>query len=136
MSETIRDLTFQRLKVVEQELTARRGEIAALEDEEAQIRTIIKTMGYQMSGRPEPEGASTTAPNSAEGMTIKELATSVLEKHRDGLSVEAILAEVLQQYGVAVNETSLPPQLSRLKRAGVIYKEDGVWKLAQKSAGR
>lgn len=60
-------------------------------------------------------------------ITIKEMVRSILRSRPDGLAAGQILQEIQERFGVAVERTSLSPQLSRLRDSGVVTLDNGRW---------
>ncbi len=66
--------------------------------------------------------------------SIKEAALQALANARDGLIAIDILGEINQHREPPILRTSLSPQLSRLRQAGLVNLTGSVWRIT--SAGR
>lgn len=64
--------------------------------------------------------------------TIKEAVLEVLKDRGTGMTALEILAAINLKFRMDYPRTSLSPQLSRLKAAGMIEREGTVWQLSQK----
>jgi hypothetical protein len=88
-----------------------------LDQELAEIRATWATL--QGGGGPPPRRASQ--------MTIKEMIRSILRSRPDGLAAGEILQEIQERFSVAVERTSLSPQLSRLRDSGDVTLVNARW---------
>ena len=69
-------------------------------------------------------------PASTGSGTIKQQIRIILgEVNPDGLSAQEILRTIRKRWTPSLERTSLSPQLSRLRRDGVIFNKNGVWYL-------
>lgn len=123
------DFIRQRTSELETQLSSLKSQkaeishkIAVLEKEMQHLRNAAKAInmvnGLQISRRSPPK------------VTIKQAVKSVLEDFPDGLSALEILAEVNERFQLEVVRTSLSPQLTRLKRDGVIKRDHHRWRLS------
>lgn len=91
------------------------GAICLLRIEDKQIDAAIKAIS-------KVEGET-----SVRVGTIKEMALNVISES-DGLSSKEVGERIGIVLGVTIPRTSLTPQISRLKRMGLVKYEKGLWK--------
>ena len=108
-------------------LRARRDEIEgtmkALKAELAEIRVAEAAL----TG--EPPVRRSVGGNILRLGTIKDWTMKALEGFPDGLETEAVIEAVRHMGGPLVERSSITPQLSRLKAAGLIMQEGRLWRL-------
>jgi len=88
-----------------------------LDQELAEIRATWATL----------QGGAGAPPRRTSQITIKEMVRSILRSRPDGLTAGEILHEIHERFGVAIERTSLSPQLSRLRDSGDVTPENGRW---------
>jgi len=62
--------------------------------------------------------------------SIKEDALRALSENPNGLLALDVLAHINGRREKPIERTSLSPQLSRLRQAGLVYEENSVWQIA------
>lgn len=124
------DFRYQRLTVtvLRQFLSRREAEILeqmkVLEKELSEIRAAWTALQSEVAaGPPRPS------------VTIKDMIRQILKGRPDGLRAKELLREIQDRFGVAIERTSLSPQLSRLREAGEITLEHRRWYSLQISLG-
>lgn len=135
------------LSELDGDIDAMRENLRKREEDRELIVKIIRDNRLQKSGpadqerKGQPEGGGGSSQNSSDDhrgagtMTIKAMAMAVLEEHPEGLGNTGIFEAIQAKFGVEIQPKSLSPQLGRLADKNDIFKENGVWKLAEKSAG-
>jgi len=116
------DFIYRRIivTVLRQFLSRREAEILeqmkVLEKELAEIRAAWAALQSEAGvGPPRPS------------VTIKDMVRQILKGRPDGLRAKELLREIQDRFGVAIERTSLSPQLSRLREAGEITLQQGRW---------
>lgn len=151
-SETVLDLVFRR----EGELLQRRDELShelsAIDSELASIVKIREAVepklgAAESAAAPEPPSPEPEQPSEPEPepepvrhspyfrMTMKELAVKALwDRFREGATAAEFLEYFRTEWGrTDIKRESLSPQLSRLKREGVLGLNGNKWVLTEMS---
>jgi hypothetical protein len=93
------------------EIEALRSELADLDKAEAAL------------------GASTAPSSDVTPKTFKGMAIDILRRHSAaGLTASQILSAIQQRFDLKIERSSLSPQLSRLKREGILVQEGKYWR--------
>lgn len=135
---------MRRLEVREVEVAA---DIAHLEKALANARVILRDVqtarrvlgelagpapgSISETGEPDTQdddGQDADAPTEA-GMTIGEMAVALLRNNPIGMTSNQILSEIQALWVPDLARTSLSPPLSRLKKKGIIYLDEDLWKI-------
>ena len=105
--------------------------MAALRREERELRIALEALDGK---KPRANGKARPA-----RATLSEMIVSVLQQY-GGATAENIIGLVQEKYGVEVPKSSMSPQLSKMKREGVVDLDpkDKIWRLATdgESSGR
>lgn len=129
MSGSLKEFVTQRLEMLlaeQRQLEARLREIA---EEKEQLRKAVEVLGEDYGALSSAASLRTTSPKRIPGMTLKDAAIEALSKEADGLAATDILLAINEKYDVAIERSSLSPQLSRLKQEGRIERKNGKWRI-------
>ncbi len=120
------DMTTLRTFITERRAQIR-AEIAALRIEGRELKVALDAIDADSSEAP-AYGSRRTAGR----MTIKDRIVEALKECPEGGSVEKIIAWISKRHGLDIPRSSLSPQISRLKREGiVVFNESKNWQLAE-----
>lgn len=98
------------------------SQMAALRREDRELRIALEALD---GGKPRANGKA-----RGNRPTLSEMAITVLNEY-GGTRTESIIGLVKDKYGVDVPKSSMSPQLSKLKREGVVTLDviDKIWRL-------
>lgn len=111
----LRDFIAKRRSEIHTEMAKLRAELEELQAAERAVSSSAATVD-NMPVTPPPSFGTT----SSDGMTIKQYVMDILVQHASGLTAREIITAICDAHGVAIERTSLSPQLSRLKSEGKI----------------
>lgn len=102
-------------------------------DRRSQILREMATLRVELEDLDRAEAAlgdkPAATPTSAVPKTLKGMAIDVLRSHsRVGLAAGQILDAIERKFDLKVERSSLSPQLSRLKREGILAQEGKNWR--------
>jgi len=120
------DSLDKKLEAARDSLTALHLELGELDVAEAAISTPT-------SSGPRNAGRNILRRVSQDGrkLTIKDLAIDALNDSPDGADALKIIKIINDKFGVDVPRTSISPQLSRLKKEGLIFLNNKVWRISR-----
>lgn len=126
ISQRKRELALARAEMLRQ--------LHEIEAELMQLEQALAATAVQTPEKPTKSTTPTMQPSRArrrhsspiEG-TIKYMAIDALKKSPAGLTAQEILSEINLKNDQSYTRSSLSPQLSRLKSAGLIVDESGKW---------
>lgn len=119
MELTTEQFLSERLSVIDAQMKALREEKAKLK----QAIDLFKDDKTQKSGHRQTI--------NGEPIFKEKIKTTLTEKYPNGATANDILAYVNERWEREIIRSSLSPQLSRLKKEGVITLDNDVWKLAK-----
>lgn len=133
---SIRALLEQRQVVLLRERADVAARLEVLEAELHEIDVALEAIGGT-PGLLRIAAGLGGADTSIKGQTLKQLTVRALQDHFPGGASAAQLLDVFRNaYGREVERSSLSPQLSRLKEAGVIDLDGNrLWRLVPKNNG-
>lgn len=103
-------------------------------DRRAQLLLEIERLHSELADLDKAEaalGASAAPPSDATPKTFKGMAIDILRRHSaTGLTASQILSAIQQRFDLKIERSSLSPQLSRLKREGILVQEGKYWRRA------
>jgi hypothetical protein len=139
--EKISHIVAAHIRNVEEQLSAARARVAALEMELANTKRAQEnlpddeeTLDLVEETATEPTDVPASEPaNSHARMSIKALALEALKTHfREGATAVELLEHFSKAYGRKdVPRTSLSPQLTILKNEGKIHREGLIWRIVE-----
>ena len=105
------------------------AQLKAVQKEIDEIEKASRASGLAVAEQKPAPRTIEIEPKQVAPRTMKEATVDTLRKFPDGLPATEILPVVNKLLGTDYPRSSLSPQLSRLKREGVIYDIKGLWKL-------
>lgn len=113
------DYLDERREAIEAQIKALKAELAEIRIAEAALR-----------GEPEAKRAIVVAPGTIiRTGTIKDWVLKALNAFEAGLETDAVIEAIRKMGGPIVERSSMTPQLSRLKAAGLIEYNGRNWRL-------
>ena len=97
-----------------------REQMRALRSELDELKAIKKGLEPLLIGVGNPA-------KPTRDQTIKDMVKAVLARKSDGMSAQEILRSIFEEFDVAIERTSLSPQLSRLRAEGDVFLNEGRW---------
>lgn len=129
---TFEEFTRARYAALQQERAQLHMQLRAVQRELEEIEKAARASSLQLTeSETRQQQAVDKAPIS--NMTMKEASVEILKKYPDGLSAKLILSELNEMLGSNYVRSSLSPQLSRLKKDGIIYDVNGIWTLTKEA---
>lgn len=123
--QTLEDLKRQ----LENKMGRLKIEINTVDSELADVKLALAAMDGKLiappiiSARPKVEHA-------AEVATIKDMVLEILGTLPNGANANQLLRHIEDRFGATIERTSLSPQLSRLKRDGLIQLNKMIWTIS------
>lgn len=103
-------------------------------DRRAQLLLEIEMLRSELADLDKAEaalGASAAPSSDAAPKTLKGMAIDILRRHSAaGLTAGQILLAMQRRFDLKIERSSLSPQLSRLKREGILVQEGKYWRRA------
>lgn len=127
---TFEEFTRARYTTLLQQRAQLYAQLRAVQKEMEEIERASRASGLQLikSEAPKTNDAHKSKKTTK---TMKDASIETLKKHPNGLPAVEILLEVNKILGSNYVRSSLSPQLSRLKKDGIIYDTNGIWTLTE-----
>ncbi|MFT9448718.1 hypothetical protein [Gluconobacter japonicus] len=123
MSQTLRSFLAQRESEIKEQLKKLRLELKDIQRAHEALNPCI-------------DAAQEDSQNNARGkkVTIKEMILSVLTDFSDGLNAIVIGEQIHKKFNKEFERSSISPQLSRLKKEGLVSLSGDIWVLIRNNA--
>ncbi len=122
MIESMEDILTARLKEIE-------GQLKFLRAEKTKTKQALDV--FKGDGENNSQSRSTFA---GEPIFKEKIKTALTKEFPNGATANDILKYVNEKWERQIVRSSLSPQLSRLKKEGIITLEDDIWKLAKNNS--
>jgi hypothetical protein len=129
---TFEEFTRARFAALLQERALLLTQLRTVQKELEEIEKASKASGLQLIESQLQQGQARNKEKNR-NMTMKEASVEILRKYPDGLPATKILPQLNKMLGSDYARSSLSPQLSRLKRDGIIYDINGIWTLTKEA---
>ena len=142
--ESLRDFLDRRERELEREIAALHSQLVPKEAELAEVRRAKVSLGIATATQHHlaADGLSGDGPSLAspkltvsayQALTMKELVVKALREHfHNGATTRQLREFFRDGWGREIGRANLSPQLSRLRRDGLINWQHGVWSLVEK----
>jgi hypothetical protein len=129
---TFEEFTRARYATLQKERGDLYRQLRVIQKELEEIERAARASGLQLV-KEDTLTPQTKKPTQKRNFTMKEASVEILGKHPNGLTATEILPELNKLIGSDYARSSLSPQLSRLKKDGVIYDINGIWTLVKEA---
>tara|TARA_R110001606_G_scaffold275969_1_gene424168 strand:- start:1187 stop:1801 length:615 start_codon:yes stop_codon:yes gene_type:complete len=130
MMSKIRDLLSDRARTLRNARARLVSELREIDEEMQEIAIAIAAVERKQPLLPIAQSEQTVDELADQELTIKDMILEVLGPIPEGAEALTILQFIKDRFGKDLERTSLSPQLSRLKRDGILDLDGKAWRIA------
>jgi hypothetical protein len=129
----IRDLLSDRARTLRNARTRLLSELREIDDEMVEVSLALAAVERKKVSLPIAQTEHIVDDLADQDLTIKDMVLEVLGPIAEGAEALTILQFIKDRFGKEIERTSLSPQLSRLKRDGLLDLDGKLWRIADQN---
>lgn len=134
MTESLNSFLNRRMREISAKEADLRAELQNLSDEKKQLGLAAAAAGIKIEDVVEVSSPVSRHRRVSAEKTIIEAVVEILSERGRGIAASDLLPLLNQRLGTEYPRSSLSPQLSRLKKRGVLKQEGNLWCLTERAA--